>query len=160
MYSKKRRYEVNTKIEYMPPYKIAYIRKIGPYGSENVETMQKLKNWVKENGLLDEESIILGIPQDNPNTTKPQYCRYDTCFVLSDDKALNGNEVKVGKIIGGKHCVFEIEHTAEAMHKAWNEIFPELKHLGYQLDETRPIIERYLAAMVNKHLCEICIPIT
>lgn len=150
---------MNSKIEYIPPYKIAYVRKMGAYGSENVETMQKLKNWAKENGLFDEESIILGIPQDNPNTTKPQNCRYDTCLVISDGEFFNDDEVEVGKIIGGKHCVFEIEHTAEAMSKAWNEIFPELMHLGYQLDETRPIIERYLVAMVDKHLCEICIPI-
>lgn len=151
---------MNTKIEYIPPYKIAYIRRIGPYGSQNVETMQKLKNWAKENGLFNEESIILGIPQDDPNTTKPQNCRYDTCLVIPDDRFFNGNEVEVDKIMGGKHCVFEIEHTAEAMRKAWNEIFPEMIHLGYELDKTRPIIERYLTAMVNKHQCEICIPIT
>lgn len=151
---------MNTKIEYIPPYKIAYIRKIGPYGSGNNETMQKLKNWAKENDLFDEESIILGIPQDNPNIIKPQNCRYDVCFVISDDEFFNDDKVKGGKIFGGKHCVFQIEHTAKAMQKAWNEIFFELIRLGYGFDETRPIIERYLVTMVNKHQCEICIPIT
>ena len=76
---------MNIKIENIPAYRIAYIRQIGPYGISNVRTMEKLKEWAKSNHLFNDESIILGIVQDNPETTKPENCRYDTCIVVSND---------------------------------------------------------------------------
>jgi len=146
-------------IEKIPTYRVAFIRQIGPYGINNVQTMEKLKQWAKSNDLFNDESIILGIAQDNPETTKPENCRYDTCIVVSRYYAVTDGHVREGYIVGGKYAVFKIIHTAEAVQKAWIDIFPELLRQGYQFDETRPIIERYIVKMVNNHHCEICVPV-
>ncbi|WP_410983038.1 GyrI-like domain-containing protein [Bacillus cereus] len=146
-------------IEKIPAYRIAYIRQIGPYGINNVGTMEKLKEWAKSNQLFNDESIIFGIAQDNPETTKPENCRYDTCIVVSNDYSVTDDYVRQGNIAGGKYAVFKISHTAEAVQKAWVDIFPELSRQRYQFDETRPIIERYVVKMVNNHHCEICVPV-
>jgi len=146
-------------IENMPAYRIAYIRQIGPYGIKNEQTMEELKRWAGNNNLINDESIILGIAQDNPETTKPEKCRYDACVVVSNDDPVTGGYVMEGNLVGGKYTVFKIPHTAEAVQKAWIKIFPELLSLGYQIDDTRPIIERYDVRMVNNHLCEICVPV-
>jgi len=156
---RQRKQIMDIMIENMPAYRIAYIRQIGPYGMDNVKTMEELKRWAKLNNLLNDESIILGIAQDNPATTKPENCRYDTCIVVSNDGSAASGAVTEGNIVGGKYAVFKIQHTAEAVQKAWIDIFPELLRLGYQVDEARPIIERYLARMVNHHHCEICVPV-
>ncbi|MEA1962286.1 MAG: GyrI-like domain-containing protein [Bacillota bacterium] len=150
---------MNMKIETIPPYRIAYLRYIGPYGTSNVQTMEKLKKWAKSNDLLHDKSIILGIAHDNPETTKPENCRYDACAVVSDDYCVNNGCVSQGNIVGGKYAVLKISHTAEAVQKAWFEIFPELFKQGYQFDETRPVLERYIFEMVNNHYCELCVPI-
>ncbi|WP_160687663.1 GyrI-like domain-containing protein [Clostridium sp. C2-6-12] len=150
---------MNIDIEMIPAYKIAYIRKIGPYGPQNVEVMEQLKSWAKEKDLIDEDSIILGIAQDNPEFTEPKACRYDTCLVVSEEFKADDNNINLGKIIGGRYCVFTINHTADAMEKAWREIFSELAKANYEYDAGRPILERYALKMINKHLCEICIPI-
>jgi DNA gyrase inhibitor GyrI len=150
---------MNFTIEAMPSYDIAYIRRIGPYGAENKETMGKLKIWAQHNGLLNDEAVVLGIAQDNPISIKPDNCRYDTCIVLGDNYSINDTSVNIGKTAGGKYAVFMINHTAEAVQKAWMEIFPELSKQHYQIDETRPIIERYAVKMVNNHYCEICVPV-
>ncbi|HPT70164.1 MAG TPA: GyrI-like domain-containing protein [Syntrophomonas sp.] len=150
---------MNIVIENMPTYRIAYIRKIGPYGINNVQTMEELKKWAKFNNLMNDETIILGIAQDNPETTKPENCRYDTCIVVSNDYSLTDGYVREGSIVGGRYAAFKIKHTAEAVQKAWIDIFPELSRQGYQYDETRPIVERYIVKMVNNHYCEICVPI-
>lgn len=146
-------------IEKMPAYRIAYIRQIGPYGISNVQTMEELKKWSKFHRLFNDESIILGIAHDNPKTTKPENCRYDTCIVVSKDYPVIDGNIREGNIIGGKYAVFKIDHTSEAVRKAWGDIFPELSRQGYQFDETRPLIERYIVQMVNNHNCEICVPI-
>lgn len=146
-------------VEMIPETEIAYIRRIGPYGLGNIQTMARLKTWAQDNGLLNDESIILGIPQDNPETTKPQDCRYDACLIVSKDQLIILDEVKRGKISPGEYAVFEIEHTAEALEKAWFELFTELSNHGYQLDDSKPIIERYASKMVKNHRCEIYVPI-
>ena len=146
-------------IETISPYRVAYLRHIGPYGAGNVQTMENLKRWAKSHNLFDENAIILGIALDNPETTKPDSCRYDVCIVVSDDYSVNDKHVCQGSISGGKYAVFTISHTAEAVQKAWLAIFPELLKQGFQFDEARPILERYIVEMVNKHFCEIYVPI-
>lgn len=150
---------MKAKLEIMHSCKIAYTRRVGAYGAENKEQMEKLKKWAQENDLLNDEAVILGIAQDDPRYVKPEDCRYDVCIIVPQDYMTHSNEVKIGEIAEGKYAVFEIEHTAEAIAKAWLEIFQEISKLGYKLDEAKLIIERYQMKMIKQHLCEICIPI-
>ncbi|UZQ52661.1 GyrI-like domain-containing protein [Clostridium kluyveri] len=109
--------------------------------------------------LFNESSIILGIAQDDPQFTEPKDCRYDICLVVSDEFKVDNKYINFGKAIGGKYCVFKISHTIDAMKKAWMEIFSELSKRNYEFDDRRPIFERYAMKMINKHYCEICVPI-
>lgn len=147
------------KMETMPSSRIAYIRQVGPYGMNNVKIMEQLKRWASKNNLLNETAVILGIAHDNPELTPPELCRYDTCFILSQNQAFDSDEVQFGNLAGGNYIVFEVQHTAEAMQTAWVTIFREIEMLNLQLDFLRPILERYAVTMVQKHLCEICVPI-
>lgn len=150
---------MDINIEMIPSYKIAYIRRTGPYGSENVQIMEQLKNWAREKNLFNENSIILGIAQDNPKFTEAKDCRYDTCLVVSDEFKVDNKYINFGKTMDGKYCVFKISHTVDAMQEAWMEIFSELSKINYEFDDRRPILERYAMQMINKHYCEICVPI-
>ena len=150
---------MKTTVEIIPHYKIAYIRNTGPYGVNNVRTMEELKTWAREKSLLNHDSIILGIAQDDPSVTKEEECRYDTCIVVSDEYEIDDEHVHGVEIAGGEYVVFEIEHTAEAVQKAWADVFPELSKNGFNMDYSRPVIERYAAKMIANHKCEICIPI-
>ncbi|ALC84319.1 MULTISPECIES: AraC family transcriptional regulator [Bacillus] len=148
---------MNIKIENLPKYRIAYVRQVGPYGPDNVQAMKKLKNWAKENNLLAKTAIILGISQDNPETTSPENCRYDACIVISNDYQIN-DSVSESELPGGKYAIYKVKHTAEDIQKAWTEIFSELLNSGYQID-TKPIFERYIDDMVYSDYCEICVPV-
>lgn len=150
---------MNIEIEHIPYCRIAYIRQIGPYGQNNVRTMEKIKTWAKSVLLLNEQSIILGIAHDNPELVEPQNCRYDTCLVINEDYCINEDYISEGSISGGKYAVFKIEHTAETVQEAWLTIFPGLFRQGCQVDETRPILERYQTKLIKDHYCEICVPI-
>lgn len=87
---------MNIEIETITFYRIAYIRQIGPYGQNNVQTMEKLKIWANSNSLLDEQSIILGIAQDNPELVDPETCRYDACLVIPDNYCINEDSISDG----------------------------------------------------------------
>ncbi len=150
---------MKTTIEITPRYRIAYIRKIGPYGVNNIKTMEELKTWAREKTLLNDDSIILGIAHDNPSVTKAEDCRYDTCIVISDGYMFEDPNVHKGEITGGKYLVFEIEHTADAVQKTLENIFNKIGNKEFCMDISRPVLERYAANMIAHHLCEICIPI-
>ena len=158
----KRRKEMNIKIEKLPGYRIAYMRRIGAYGPDNVQVMQQLKKWAITRNLLIESSIILGVAHDTPEVTPPEKCRYDACIVLSDDYELESN-INETRLPGGKYAIFPVDHTSEAIAKAWNDIFAVwLPDSGYQIDN-RPVFERYtVVTKKNKpepDFCEICIPV-
>ncbi len=167
---------MNLTIEKIPEIKMVYMRRVGPYGAENIQTMESLKAWADENHLLDEDTVILGIAQDNPQVTLPEDCRYDTCLVIDPvSQALVSEAIEtgiypettttqdptihMGTTPHGKYAVFLIPHTPEGVQAAWQKIFPCLAGESLELDPNRPIVERYAAKKINQHLCEICVPI-
>ncbi|MFM1652180.1 GyrI-like domain-containing protein [Brevibacillus sp. B_LB10_24] len=148
---------MNMKVETLPKYRIAYVRQVGPYGPANTQAMEKLKKWAEKKNLLTESVIIFGIPQDNPETTLPENCRYDACVVISKDFQMDGS-IGESELSGGKYLIFKVRHTGEDIQKAWSEIFLYVPNSGYQMDN-KPILERYTGNMIKDDFCEICVPI-
>lgn len=144
------------KVETLPNYRIAYVRRVGPYGPANIEVMEKLKKWAKDKNLL-KSAILFAIPQDNPETTLPENCRFDACIVISKDYQMD-DSIYEGELSGGKYLLYEVKHTAEDIQKAYADIFPSLQSNGYQIDN-KPILEKYTGDMINNPYCEICVPI-
>ncbi|MCC3359475.1 AraC family transcriptional regulator [Bacillus sp. REN16] len=143
-------------VETLPNYRIAYVRRVGPYGPANFEVMEKLKKWAKEKNLL-ESATLFAIPQDNPETTLPENCRFDASIVLPDDYQVD-DSVLEGELSGGKYLVYEVKHTADEIQKAYTEIFQSLQRNGYEMDN-KPIMEKYIGDMINTPYCEICVPV-
>lgn len=158
-----RRKSMKLRLEVLPEYRLAYLRRIGPYGADNVPLMRKLKQWAIDRNLLDESSVILGIAHDDPKITPPEHCRYDTCMVIPEHYPL-GKEINENRLPGGQYAVIPVKHTAEAITEAWKEIFSDwLPESGYRIDQ-RPVFERYTGIGPGTELvpaaCEICIPVT
>ena len=123
------------KIEEFKNITIAYIRRTGNYGFENKIFMENFKEYLREKELLDKSSVILGIALDNPAMTDKNKLRYDV----------------------GIYAVFELPHTEQDITAFWSNIQKLVGSLS--VDETKPVIERYPADKVAKHLCEFCIPL-
>ncbi|RDW17252.1 AraC family transcriptional regulator [Oceanobacillus chungangensis] len=144
-------------IEEIPESRIAYFRNVGEYGEkQNKELMQSFKKWAQSNGIFD-NSTILGIPQDNPEFTPKEDCRYDVCVIINKDFNV-AEPAQVGKFAGGKYAVFLLDHTKEAVSEFWGNIFTEIENNNLSIRE-QPIIERYTSQMIDSHLCEILVPI-
>ncbi|RKN85757.1 AraC family transcriptional regulator [Paenibacillus ginsengarvi] len=144
-------------IEAIPSCRIAYVRQVGPYGPANSQAMEALKSWARSRQLLVESAVLFGIPQDHPETTAPNKCRYDAGIVIPREYPLD-DTVSDGELAGGDYAVFQAEHTAEGVQAAWAGIFPSLQQSHYQIDN-KPIIERYTGRKLANHMCEICVPV-
>nr|WP_033404060.1 GyrI-like domain-containing protein [Paenibacillus fonticola] len=148
---------MDIRVETFPNYRLAYVRQIGPYGPANVQAMEELKSWAREKKLLTEPAVLFGIPQDNPQITPPEKCRYDACITITEEDQID-DFVSESKLDGGDYAIFRINHTAEDIQRAWVEIFPALHRMGLQT-ANKPILEKYTDDLVNNHLCELCVPI-
>lgn len=144
----------HLKIEEFKGISIAYMRRTGKYGSENKILMENFKEYLREENLLDQNSIILGIALDNPAITDENKLRYDVGLII------NGNPdiaLDIRKIPDGIYAVFELPHTEQDVTAFWSNIQQLVGSLS--VDEAKPVVERYSADKVEKHLCEFCIPL-
>lgn len=142
------------RIEKFDNITIGYMRRTGNYGYKNKLLMESFKNYLKEHGLFNNSTTILGIALDNPKAVDPESLRYDVGFIINEPVDIS---LPTRTIDSGKYAVFELPHTSEAISNFWKNISKTT--ISFQIDYNKPIIERYYAKKIYKHLCEICIPL-
>ncbi|QNK40747.1 AraC family transcriptional regulator [Caproicibacter fermentans] len=145
-------------LEKIPAHPVVYLRRIGAYGEQNVKLMQDMKEWIRHQELWNDFSTIYGIAQDNPATTPSEQCRYDVC--LETDKTFEDQAVQSGALPAGTYLVFEIPHTTENVQCFGASLADVLLKEGKHIDKSRPVLERYKVALVNKGFCEFCVPVS
>lgn len=153
------KFYIRTTQENILSLKVLYMRRTGAYGIENYKLMDTFKKWVQENNLYNEDTVIYAIPMDDPEKVMPCHCRYDVCINKPENRTFIQNQIECRDLESGKYLIFLIPHTADIVQTAWQMCFSELEKLGYSLDESRPIMERYKKRLVDKHYCELCMPI-
>ena len=138
---------------------VLYMRRTGPYGPENAVLMEMFESWIEDHGLNRSSRVILAVPMDDPRMTKAEECRYDVCLVHVAGRQENWNGVETRILDGGRYVTFLLEHTQEAVQRAWAECFTVLEGQGYVPDMSRPVMERYAKELVDAHRCELCVPV-
>ena len=142
------------KIEEFKNITIAYMRNIGEYGVKNELLMEEFKDYLKNNHLLDADTVLLGIALDDPAATPQEELRYDVGLIIKDDMDISLNKRCIDD---GTYAIYETAHTKQAIIAFWRDI-AELTE-GLAVDYGKPVIERYAADKIADHLCEFCIPL-
>lgn len=143
----------------VPTCEVIYMRRTGAYGNKNRELMDNFKKWLRANHLYNSKTTIWAIPLDNPYSTESSMCRYDVCAAKPKDHVYSSSEIQTREIQGGKYIVFLIPHTAESVMAAWQKCFGETIQRKCILDTSRPVMECYRKELVDKHYCELYVPI-
>lgn len=141
-------------IEEFENIKIAYMRRVGEYGKENKKLMEIFKEYLKENRLFDENTVLVGIALDNPAETPATMQRYDVDIIVRDELDY---DLPIREIANGEYAIFEVPHTKEDIMHFWKNIQNITANLP--VDTSKPIIERYSNYKINSQLCEFCIPL-
>lgn len=120
---------------------------------ENAALMAKMKKRITEKGALAGRYNYMGSALgQSPYNTAP-FVRYDVCT----QGLLN---LPVQTLPEGKYLIFILPHTTEALAQAWAGCFDAAAAQGYTIDFRRPIMERYVKKEVDRHRCDLCLPIT
>lgn len=82
---------------------------IGPYTKGIPIIWNELFRWSHSRGLINESTLLFGVPRNNPYITPPEKNRYDCRIEISDERILEEyNEISY-YFQGGKHVMYEFE---------------------------------------------------
>ncbi|EGO5995318.1 GyrI-like domain-containing protein, partial [Enterococcus faecalis] len=150
---------MNYTIETIPTQQFAYMRRIGPYGEENYVLMATFKEWIQNNGLFNEDTVIYAVARDNPEMVAPGKCRYDVGISVVSTFP-NSKDINIGSLFsGGKYMIFQIEHTIEGVNQFWMTFEDIFKQQNITNNVEKPILERYDKKLLDKGYCEMCVPL-
>jgi AraC family transcriptional regulator len=153
----------NVLVAVLPPVRVAYFRKIGPYGPEIGRLWHDVfLPWRAACGLVD--APCFGIGHDDPEITAPNNCRYDACVQISPDYA-PPRPACVAMLPGGKYAIATFNGHARKVATAWRDLLRSwLPNSSMQVD-SRPFFEYYetppdTAQLGGTFQCKLCLPIT
>ena len=130
------RFPMNVEVKQLPTYHVAYIRHLTGYSKgqssgEISEAFQRVSKWAAAHNLIGPQTMIIGIPYDNPDITPNDRCRYDACVTIPAEVNAGSGEVGVQDIPGGKYAVCHLEISAlearkiaEAVDSLYGEWLP------------------------------------
>jgi AraC family transcriptional regulator len=114
---------MSIEVTTLEPQRVAYMRHVGPYeGAYRVwlDFMTRLK----QDGLPRKDSLLIGVPMDNPKVTPPEKLRYDSCVTV-DEQYAPKRPVRVRTIAGGDYVVarncprWAIRRGYEQLFRSW-----------------------------------------
>ena len=124
--------------------------------------------WRPQQGKVARLLCDIYCPDGTPHERSPRYILKKTareakkegytCLVDPDCEFFlfhtDDNGILIRELGGGKYCIFTVAHTTESIQQAWSTMFTNISTLGYTIDFSRPIIERYAMKMIRKHLAK------
>jgi AraC family transcriptional regulator len=155
---------MRVEIREIPPYRIAYMRHIGPYGTKGAITAlwTRLWRWIRHRDLVQPGLLTVGIGHDAPGIVAQEKLRYDAGLIVG--KAFKPDRaVDVVDLPGGKYAVALFQGPATVITDAWARFYTDwLPRSGYQ-PEDRPRLElrrdHALRLPAGHFRCELCLPI-
>ena len=86
-----------VRLEHVRPIIVAFVRHVGPYDtlldkdSPMSKLWEELFQWGNTNGLVNTDSLLMGIPQDDPSVTPPEKQRFDVCVQIPEFRNPSGH---------------------------------------------------------------------
>jgi AraC family transcriptional regulator len=152
----------NVAIVTLPSVRVAYLRKIGPYGPQIGRFWNDtFLPWRATCGLA--EAPCFGIGHDDPEIAAPKDCRYDACVQIPPDFD-PPHPASVATLPGGKYAVATFDGHARQVAAAWQELLRSwLPDSSMQVD-SRPFFERYdippaATQLGSTFQCKLCLPV-
>ncbi len=158
-----REQKLQVKIVEMLPFRVAYVRKIGPWSTKILSpAYKKLLQWAGPRGLREAGMMVLGAMWSKPFTTPEDKMIFDACITVPEhikaDKWVN-----IQVLPGGKYAVYHCEIEYNSSAKAWmNFELNWMIHSDY-LPDQRPMYQFHYNDPEDhplKHeIHDLCMPI-
>ena len=156
---------MDVEVKLLPTFHVAYIRHIygyrkGVFSSQIDEAFQRVCKWASARDLFGSNTLVIGIPYDNPDITPNDRCHYDACVTIPPEVTASDGEIGIQDIPGGKYAICRIEVSTDETHKIGetvDRLYGEwLPGSGYQVDDgpaagDLPRLDRQAPWYVDQH---------
>lgn len=148
---------VPLRFEQVRPVLVAFIRHIGPYdtvlepGSPLSSLWETLFRWGEAQKLINADSLLIGIPQDDPTVTSPEKLRFDVGVQVPMFREPTSS-IGCQTLTSGLYAVGRHYGTFEHLAETYTHIYDRCILSGqYQLRAASPF-EVYGHTRVNNDL--------
>ena len=133
---------MEVKIRLMEPFRVAFMRHLGPYSTVG-DTWDRFLPVLGKEGRLGGNPMLLGICHDDPEVTPPDKVRYDACVSVDDSFAPEG-EIGVQIIAGGDYAMTTHFGPYDKLGETYTQLLGQwLPRSGREL-RAAPCFEVYL----------------
>lgn len=157
-----------VEVKTLPSYHVAYIRRLGYSKGEFQEHLsaafEQVCRWAADRDLFRSDTLVIGVPHDNPDIASNARCRYDACVTIPAEVAQGSADVDIQDLAGGKYAVqriddedpAEIGRIVDTMYGGW------LPESGFEADD-RPPMEIYFDSEEpgpkSRIILDFCLPV-
>jgi AraC family transcriptional regulator len=146
-----------VRLEHIRPIIVAFVRHVGLYDQilekdSPLSTLwEELFRWGNANGLINADSLLIGIPQDDPTVTEPEKQRFDVCVQINEFRNPSGH-IGCQTISAGSFGVGRHYGPFDNLAETYAHIYDSMVTTGkYQL-RAQPPFEVYSFSRVKQEI--------
>jgi len=150
------------------PIIVAFVRHVGPYDklldkdSPMSVLWDELFAWGNANKLINADSLLIGIPQDDPSITPPEKQRCDVCVQIPEFRNPSGH-IGCQTISAGMFGVSRHYGSFDNLAEAYLHIYDSLVTTGKYNLRTQTPFEVYSYSQVKGdiriHFTDVYLPV-
>ncbi|MBC7877830.1 MAG: AraC family transcriptional regulator [Anaerolineales bacterium] len=156
------------RLEHVRPIIVAFVRHVGPYDklldkdSPMSLLWDELFAWGNANKLINADSLLIGIPQDDPSITPPEKQRFDVCVQIPEFRNPSGH-IGCQTISAGMFGVSRHYGSFDNLAEAYMHIYDSLVTTGKYSLRTQTPFEVYSYSQVKGdiriHFTDVYLPV-
>jgi AraC family transcriptional regulator len=157
-----------VRLEHVRPIIVAFVRHVGPYDklldpdSPMSLLWDELFKWGNANKLINADSLLIGIPQDDPSITPPEKQRFDVCVQIPEFRNPSGH-IGCQTISAGMFGVSRHYGSFDNLAEAYMHIYDSLVTTGKYSLRTQTPFEGYSYSQVKGdiriHFTDVYLPV-
>jgi len=156
------------RLEHIRQIIVAFVRHVGPYDklldtdSPMSLLWDELFEWGNANKLINADSLLIGIPQDDPSITPPEKQRFDVCVQIPEFRNPSGH-IGCQTISAGMFGVSRHYGSFDNLAEAYLHIYDSLVTTGKYNLRTQTPFEVYSYSQVKGdiriHFTDVYLPV-
>jgi len=157
-----------VRLEHVRPIIVAFVRHVGPYDklldkdSPMSRLWDELFEWGNANKLINADSLLIGIPQDDPSITPPEKQRFDVCVQIPEFRNPSGH-IGCQTISAGTFGVSRHYGSFDNLAETYIHIYDSLVTIGKYNLRTQTPFEVYSYSQVKGdiriHFTDVYLPV-
>jgi AraC family transcriptional regulator len=157
-----------VRLEHVRQIIVAFVRHVGPYdklldkGSPIAVLWEELFAWGNTNGLINADSLLIGIPQDDPSVTPPEKQRFDVCVQIPEFRNPTGHigcqTIAAGTFGVGRHYG-SFDNLAETYMHVYDSLVTTGQHKLRAQTPFEVYSYSYVKGDIRIHFTDVYLPV-